>query len=752
MHLIIPSAILALFCGISSAQGFTQIKIQNPDASAKTDAFATFGMVFKKGDIAPGKVLSLSGAEYQIDAKATHADGSLRHAVLTLKFPSLAANEIKTLSLSEGTPGAPGTALDGAEVLKTDFNAIVSLTVSGKAYTASVRDHLAQAKIWLKGPLCTEWTVTAPVKTAAGEAHPHLHVRFAIRAYAGLKSIRADISVENDWAYEPNPSGITYDASITVGTQEVYTKAGLAHTHHARWRKVFWWGVAQNLHQTYDEDYLFDSNAFPQYDRSVTPDPTALTALKGAFEPMANGNLSTYMPETGAQDGIGPLPHYGALYLLSQDIRARLNVIANGECGGSYQIHFRDKTTDLPVSIDDYPYMTLLGNDPDTKNPKTGKLEAFPAVTNPLAPHIPDDAHQPSIGFLPYIITGDLFHLEELLFWANWNMVEANPLYRGYEKGLLAWGQTRGQAWSLRTLGQAAYITPDAYPMKKYFVDKVANNIEAYINKYPKNPDVNPIGYMEGHYPYSPFGLAPWMDDFFTWSVGYLVQLGFPAALPMAQWKAKFVVGRMMDPDYCWLKAGVYELQVGTSAMVPYKTLKEIYAANFPSATCTGVKMDGYPDSPTGYPANMQPALAMAVDMGVTGAKEAWAKYQTRSPKQDYSKLPQFSVVPNPNPASTTQLNRKRSGMKKDAGRDWYVGLPFAYDVTQPCDVWVELYEPSGKRAAAIPLGRQSPGRKVFRPSLEAVHVGSGPKLLVVKGMEDSREAVRLKVGPISWH
>jgi hypothetical protein len=56
--------------------------------------------------------------------------------------------------------------------------------------------------------------------------------------------------------------------------------------------------------------------------------------------------------------------------------------------------------------------------------------------------------------------------------------------------------------------------------------------------------------------------------------------------------------------------------------------------------------MAGYPDSPTGYGANLQPALAAAVDNAEANAATAWSKYQTRSPKQSYNDSPQFDVIP----------------------------------------------------------------------------------------------------------
>jgi hypothetical protein len=423
----------------------------------------------------------------------------------------------------------------------------------------------------------------------------------------------------------------------------------MPHTHHARWRKVVWRGETPALDAALDRDYLISTGAVPEYDRGVSPAASALAGMQAEFAPMSEGNLSSYMPETGAHDDIGPLPRFAALYLLSMDARARDNVLANGMAGGSFQIHYRDKAKDLPVSLDDYPYMTLLGNPGDTKNPATGKLEAFPDVTEGLEKHAPDDAHQPSIAYLPYLISGDAFYLEELQFWADWNMLIANPYYRDFAKGLLKWSQIRGQAWSLRTLGHAAYITPDSHPLKAYFTEKLRNNLEFY-QAYAGGTAASPLGWLGtggSAFAYEPYGIAPWQDDFFTASVGDLMRMGFPGAKELMAWKGRYVVGRMADTGYCWLHAPAYSQQIGPADKSRYyATYGEIHRANFPNGACAGTAMDGYPEVATGYGANMQPALAAAVDAGLPGATTAWARYQTRNPKQNYSESPQFAVVP----------------------------------------------------------------------------------------------------------
>lgn len=746
-HLAIP--------GLLQGQVVTKIHINHSLAKSLKEADLTFGMIFKAGDVPKGRSLSTSLGTIQIDPKATHSDGSLRHAVLSLHFDSLGAGPSTAIQLALAEPVGPRKPIEVAEVLKTPFNAQVILTLAGVDYKASARDFLAapSTKLWLSGPQCTEWLVNAPFKNSAGKIHPLLQAHFAIRAYQGLKHIRADITVENTWAFEPNPTGISYDAKIIVGAETTFVKTGIEHTHHSRWRRVLWFGGDPSLEYAYDRDYLFSTGAFPYFDRGVEIAPQALAALKTDFEPMSIGGFTSYMPQTGAHADIGPLPNFAALYLLTLDPRARLNVLANGNCGGSYQIHYRHKATSLPVTIDQFPYMTLLGNREDTRNPKTGKLEIFPEVTNGLTKHNPDDAHQPSIAYLPYVISGDYFYLEELQFWANYNMIMSNPVYRSLDKGLLRWAQVRAQAWSMRTLGQTAYITPDNHPLKSYFTEKINNNIEWYTAAHVGNPKANALGYLEGHYDYAPYGIAPWMDDFFTWSMGFLDQLGFVKVKPLLLFKAKFVVGRLTDPGYCWLNASEYSLQVGNAQKVPYRTFAQVHQANYPKAgACVGFKMIGYPDEATGFGANMQPALAVAVDAGAPGAQEAWNQYQARLPKQDYSSMPEFSVVP-----KAYRSGLKKAGMAETAKaltstEILHQGSILNYSLAFPSDLFLEIFDTTGTVIISKALGARQKGKhtldwtKTLYSSLPPDKI---PRIVKLKAVDQFKHTEYVKV--VRW-
>lgn len=664
---------------LAVASALTTVQIEDTSGIEQADVPVTFGQVFAAGDVEAnatlaGKLRDGTIVPLQVDAKAFHPDGSLRHAVISMVLPRLAARERRVVGLVKTSSALTQDAvLAPSDLINAGFTADVSINLGGRMYSASADSLLKSGKYttWLAGPTVSEWLVSAPLTDDQGIAHPHLTARFAIRAYKGMNKARVDVIIENDWAYEPSPQNFTYDAQVSVGGKAVYTKPALTHYHHARWRKIFWWGRSPQVHVRHDTTYLIASKAVPNYDRSFTVSPAALTAIRAAFsgvvvEPMANGMAVPYMPQTGGRPDIGLLPGWAVVYLLSMDRYAKAATLGTADLAGSWSSHYRDKTTDRPVSLVDYPYMTILGHYGDTYNPITKKYEAFPDCTGCINPNQADAAHEPSFAYLPYLVTGDHYYLEELEFWAMWNLFQSNPGYRDNVKGLFHANQVRAQAWILRTLADAAYITPDQDPLKGQFVKFLSDNLDWYNSTYANSNapgaglgaimDENAIVYDGG------LGLAPWQDDFFTSAAGHAVELGFEKALPLLTWKARFPVGRMLDPGYCWILGSIYNLHIRNTSTGPiFSTLGQAYLASNPagvtSTACAsdamaqalglGVgEMVGMGSSNTGFPSNMQPALAYSADSGITNGENAWKVFMNRSVKPDYSRGPQFAIVP----------------------------------------------------------------------------------------------------------
>ncbi len=551
---------------------------------------------------------------------------------------------------------------------------------------------------WLSGPLASEWIVSSNLTDPkTGVENPHIAVRFHIRAFSNSNSVKTDVVVENTWSYVAEPQNYYYDVSLISEGKEVYQQNKLLHYVHSRWKKTVWFGTEPRIDVRHNLDYLLASKQLPNYDTSLDIPQTVLDDLVSNWRgektmPMHIGDATPHMPVAGAHSDIGPLPKWQVLYLLSMDAGARRVTLESADLSGTWSIHYRNKNTGYPITLDDYPYMTILGLRSDTYNPHTGKNEAFPKCGKVCSsPYIQDAAHQPSFAYLPYLVTGEYYYLEELQFWAGYNQLRSNPAYRGAALGLPK-GQIRSLAWMLRTLAHAAAITPDAHPLKPYFKKQLHNSLDYYNDRYTNNPDANRFGFIDQDYAlnYSDGrALAPWQDDFFTWAVGHAVELGFNEAEPLLLWKAKFPIGRMTAPGYCWIHAAPYSMTVRDArGEAFYSSFEEIYknmvseavystpCASDEMATAIGGvvagQMTGYAHSPSGYPSNFQPALALASETGLPNAREAWQIFADRPVKPEYNGYPNWAIVPrkvnNPGPLGSGENVDASDSGKPDPG------------------------------------------------------------------------------------
>jgi len=679
---------------ITAGALITDFSIQNLGA-AQTNVPFTFGQVVTQGqmnakDGLAAKLPDGTLLRLQTDVKATHADGSVRHVIISGILPALALGETQTLQLVKTTSSAKTS-----ESLKTlaasGLTSKITVTLDGVKYTASLADALVAdtaPRNWLSGNVANEWHLNAPLKNAAGVVQPRLTARFDVRWYSGLsKQARVDVVVENNKTFM-TASNLTYDVDVEVAGRSVYAKSALEQYHHSRWHQSGWWDAARVpvINLKHNAAYLMATKAVPNYDRSVVPTESALAAMgTGDVSPMGIGPIVPYMPMAGGRGDIGPLPSWSVMYLLSMDKRARDTMMAAADGSGTWSIHYRDENTGYPVRTDNEANKRIsTHNNLSSQGPLP-----VPRYVNGALGHTPyeaDAAHQPSLAYLPYLVTGDYYYLEELQYWASWNPLGTDPGNNGNGLGLVRWQQVRGQAWSMRTLGHSAYITPDSHPLKAYFTKQLDNNLDFYHATYVVgNP--NKLGVYDGSgaNAFEVTASAPWQDDFLTWSFGYLSELGFAKATPILEWKAKYSVGRMTAPGYCWIQGAAYGLNFRDAPGTPiYDSFEKLYKANFDGTVLKnddgqsfvhpqGLKfidqpcgsqaqatfltlanrytwdlgrMTGYSDSTLGYPSNMQPALAVAVASGIPNATQAWTLFAGRTWKPPYQNSPQWAIVP----------------------------------------------------------------------------------------------------------
>jgi hypothetical protein len=533
--------------------------------------------------------------------------------------------------------------------------------VAPKAYQVTAAEHRAalsaavaqNLKTHLLGPVAREHTLVLPFKDAQGRAHPQLTARVHTRLLGGGSRVRHDLVIENAWAYNPEPGNLTYALQARLGNQLVVDQPTFTHYHHARWHRVLWQGGEPQVRVRHHMPYTMASGVIYQYnlDLPVTEATLADEALrlsKANTGLMQSGFLTPAFGTTGGRWEIGPYPRWTALYLITQDPRARASLFTHADLVGGVPIHYRDAVTDQPLDLDRHPGVTVRFGE-------SAKVDALPAVTEGTNIWGPDIAHQGSFTFVPYVLTGDVYHLDELMFWAAWNMNGYNPGYREQGKGLLHSEQVRGQGWGMRALGEAARALPDAHPMKAYFEKRLANNLAWYNEHYREGGTGSPLGALVN--PYQDDTIGPWQNDFFGLAVAQLAQDGYSQAQPIFNWVSRFNVGRFQheaDAGYCVAKAPAYYLTIFKTVAgkrVPIDSWRELFQVNWPGVTCSPslpIEPASYPDSSLGYAANARAMLAAAANAGHPDALQVYRDWVARTPAIDKAFLsdPTWAVVP----------------------------------------------------------------------------------------------------------
>lgn len=670
------------------------ITFENKSGSAITNVPVTFGQTFAEGAFpSSGANLELRAADNsivacQLDVRNQHADGSIRHAVISAIIPSIASLESKKYDILRKAAGAAPT-----PAVISDFpglDAVATFNEAGTTYSISLASLLAGTKtVHLSGNVVTEWEMWGIPKTASGVEHEYLSVRFYFRGYKGQSKGRVDIAVENTWGTIAGKE-LTYDALITVGGETIYDYKGVVHHPHARYRKYKWWNTTQaRPHVAHNFSYLIQHGHLPNYDTTVTANQDTINTHLGKTiannDPLQSGTCVGDMAGTGGRSEIGILPGYAALHILSNDQNARTTTLNQGDLAGSWSVHRRDKATGQIISL--------------TTNP-TYHPDYLPANVNTNTNHCKaDTSHQPDMWFLPYLTTGDMYYKDEGVFYGIFNAFMQNRDKREQAKGLVHAAQLRGQAWCMRTLAHLAWLLPTgAQKTEMEFMFK--SNVDYYLNRYVNGgkPEArlgviihqfeNIIG--EVTYGYQNV-LKVWMDDFFTQAIGRAVELGFKECLPLLAAKSKYTAGRLYGaPGYHWQMASAYVHRVrlrGNDS--PYfHTLKEVFEATMSPAVIAaaaasptvsnkavsdawaghntwalsnsntrslwmdGVSnpaigdLDGYSDSATGYPSNLQPAIAYCASYNTYNADAAWAVFNARTVKPYYGSAPEFAIIP----------------------------------------------------------------------------------------------------------
>jgi hypothetical protein len=625
---------------------FTIINDSNSQAAGRV---ISFGQMFRKGDVRPSASLSVALAgtsvPWQLNAKSLYPDGSVRHGVLSLQLPAMHSGDELQGAIS---PASGAIAPVMAPTAPPDLDIVLTFA-PGTDHTKTLRARLAdvvnapgthKTAPWLMGPLVREQRYYGPAMNG-------IQVVFDVWSPV-VGTPHVDVIFHNDSADNGDIDTQTYNVAITLDGRPAWHADNVWHYPHATWHKIISASDAPPR-AVPDMRLLREIGAIPNYadirpDRREAQKFQPQTLDQGA-PPLDSAGLTMYMATTGGRADIGPLPSWAVFYLLDPSRENQNTLTATADAAGSVPWHVRDPQTNGPINIDAHPDVWL-----------DGRGQAVPGILARKyyvsdTKWTPDDAHQPSLSYLPYLLTGSQYYRDELAMQAGYVLLAMDPAFRGRGAGILLGSQLRAIAWGMRTLANAAFILPmdDA----RYFQSKLEGNLQEITRRYITGHELDGAGELKGYIPapYAVEGVTPpWQDDYLAIILGWTNSMGFAQARPVLDWMTNFVAGRFTngahgyDPIY----GTPYFLYVKEPATDQFITnwagaFKRTFSESKP------VTALDYPDWGGGYAALARAALASIITTtGSPRAREAYQFVLDKTPgmNANYSKTPVFAIVP----------------------------------------------------------------------------------------------------------
>ncbi|MGH7104847.1 MAG: hypothetical protein ACREFJ_20920 [Acetobacteraceae bacterium] len=516
----------------------------------------TFGEVFKPGTVLPSARLNLDVGKFvpvQMDAKTFNSDGSVSIATLTVMAPPLPRRTATGAMLERAPAGASVPAVNLLTALG-DYSLIVELTLKGPdgsatkvrvdgraALEAAIRN--GTAKYWRRGFNVTEARVSVPVRGS-------LRLVFSISAYAN-GSFTTDVRFNNDIAMQSVGGTVVYDESIIQDGHVVSRHDNVTQYQYQDWHQIVSTsGPPAPVNVQHDIAYLEETGAVPNFDLnlgvavSLLHQEAVTMAKRGWGEPLSPNGIDQFMPGTGGRPDIGPTTAWNAAWLMTQNATAAKFALGQADAAGAVPWHFYYPRTGDYLTTSAIPNIWTYPGNP------WGTTKLTQAVSGHSG-WVTDQAHQPDLSYIPYLLTGDEYYLDQLNAQATWSEINQWPAAgsRNNDEGLVVQGeQVRGAAWSLRAIIEAAFANPPDSLMHRYFQRMEDNNFKWLLAHLPEwtAEQGAPHGYLPGVYGNNG-AMGPWEQDYLASTIVFAARLHNAGAKTFLEWESNFLVGRFLN-------------------------------------------------------------------------------------------------------------------------------------------------------------------------------------------------------------
>jgi hypothetical protein len=710
-------------------QTFVPNTIQIFETSGSTQASRPVSVPrpFRQGEIMNYAQASVDGAPVltQCDVKNRWPDGSLKFAIVSFVIPNLPARGSVTVSFSNQTTGNNSGFLTQQDMLGASFDFDATIQMDGavrRTVSAAQMVSGGYFRYWLQGPIVTAAIIEDRTPARAfdqdfGDGSKALHPIFEAWFYPQSGAVKVGYTIENTWASYNSSIGmrdLSYALTLRSGARTPtteFTYPTFNHIGKSRWHKRFWIGAdPPSIRIDHNLAYLVTTRLIPNYDTALRVAESLISAkysdwlstdktiTGGAGSAGDLGSYNKGLGVAGSNMWIGLMNTWDIIYLMTMDDRMLEMVVGNGDLAGRMPMHFREAdvnagtgdyfdvgktvgTFGRMISVNARKLVTLM--EPQTEF--CGSIGEDKINTGTIS----DDGwgivwrdHMPEVAYIPYLITGEYYFLEELQYWASYVVGFRVACYgsdwtRQGEAGYLQDSQTRGDAWGFRTLTYGACFSPDGSPEKAYFEDKLLNNLAMWEGAHdvPLTDRTRQAHWDYGHsYVMPPTGASPlgfWAHgntggladpvkldgtvltaissfefDFLASAMGMARQFGYPTDA-LLRFCARRLFNQLLNPATVPYIVEVYRvpgLITATNDWVRTWSSLQNYYSTIPTAWRTGEDVDhGY-----GYVA--LGTLSFLYDLSVDGytGRQAWDFLKANKPGQDRfaTESPKWDMLP----------------------------------------------------------------------------------------------------------
>jgi Ca2+-binding RTX toxin-like protein len=682
------------------------LQLQNAGAEELARGLTTFGQVFEKGALATTDALiariGVSSVAVQLDVKSTWEDGSVKMAVVTLARPELAAGAEVDVVLTRADAAEWSTRLAAAAPNSVDLAATtaghsftVDLTVQGKATQRidvldALRDAIAAgtASFWQEGPLATQARVEIPVGGSQ-------RLVFDVTAWSsGELSVEAQFN--NDIAMSSSGGRVSYTAVVRMDGAVVANET-VSQAQYQNWHRSFATGEVDGgqglgdsssgwLNIRHDVAALQETGAVAAYDLSIGVSQSLLNGWSSQTqsadwnEPLAVNGVTQFMPMAGGRSDIGILTQGNTAWLMTQDARAADYAMGQAEAAGSVPWHFWHDAKDTWLNTDSYGRLwtdSRGGTGSVTSATSGGLTQQVPTNTG----WTPDTAHQPELSFVPYILTGERWVLDNLNAQASAAIMAVYPDARQYAADLVVrWQEVRSAAWNLRQVENAAFASPDGSTEQAYFREVADANWAWLVSNIPQwtSEQGEAHGWLPGEYGIAG-ALPPWQQDYLASTAIAAAKRGSEDALTFLKWQANFLVGRFTHESSGFnpRDGAAYVIAIDNpSSGNAYKTWAEIGSRTVAAGYSNG---SGWEASNGNYAQLALATLAGIYDLtGMQAAADAYWKLISLNPpyvsESTFTSDPIYSIDAPPGGGVVRSAGSTAASLSGGRGDDTLVG------------------------------------------------------------------------------